>query len=148
MRYDSVYVEAFMDTIEILLNTYPAEITEFDNFYEDVMDQLEDTPYDSVITINADFFLIKGLEELKNAELRLAVIDRYRSESKTTYEVVSSTYPGYLRTLNDSAVTNHDLKHSVRIWTVAWKVMVSLIHRIPCLLTAWMSASSGHFTLF
>ena len=28
--FDSVYVEAFMDTVEILLNTYPVEITEFD----------------------------------------------------------------------------------------------------------------------
>jgi hypothetical protein len=108
--YDSVYMEAFMDTIEILLNTYPVDVTEFDNYYEDVMDQLEDTPYDSVITINADFFLIKGMEELKNAELRLAVIDRYRSESNTTYQVVSSAYPGYLHTLNDSAVTNHDFE--------------------------------------
>jgi hypothetical protein len=108
--YDSVYVEAFMDTVEILLNTYPIESAEFDTYYEDVMDQLEDTPYDSIITINSDFFLIKGLEELKNAELRLAVIDRYRSESNTTYETVSTTYPGYLHTLNDSAVTNQDFE--------------------------------------
>lgn len=108
--YDSIYVEAFMDTVETMLNTYPVEIAEFDNYYEDVMDQLEDTPYDSIITVNSDFFLIKGMEELKNAELRLAVIDRYRTESNTTYEVVSSTYPGYLRSLNDSAITNHDFE--------------------------------------
>lgn len=108
--FDSAYVEAFMDTIEILLNTYPDEITEFDNYYGDVLDQLEETPYDSIIIINADFYLIKGLEELKNAEIRLAVIDRYRSESNTTYEVVSSTYPGYLRSLSDSAVTNKDFE--------------------------------------
>ena len=108
--YDSVYMEAFMDTIEILLNTYPVNVTEFDSYFEDVLDRLQETPYDSVITIDADFFLIKGLEELKNAELRLAVIDRYRSESNTTYEVVSSTYPGYLHILNDSAITNHDFE--------------------------------------
>ena len=53
---------------------------------------------------------MKGLEELKNTELRLAVIDRYRSESNTTYEIVNTTYPGYLHSLNDSAVTNHDFE--------------------------------------
>ena len=108
--YDSVYAEAFMDTVEIMLNANSFESAEFDTYYEDVLDQLEDIPYDSIIALNSDFFKMKGLEELKNVELRLAVIDRYRSESNTTYGIVNTTYPGYLRSLSDSAVTNKDFE--------------------------------------
>jgi Secretion system C-terminal sorting domain len=108
--FDSMYMKAFIDTIEIMLNAYQFESAEFDDYYQNVLDDLEETPYDSVIAINSDFFLTKGLEEIKNAEIRLAVIDRYRSESSTTYEIVNTTYPGYLHTLNDSAITNQDFE--------------------------------------
>jgi hypothetical protein len=108
--FDSVYVEAFMDTVETMLNTYEFDVAEFDNYYGDVLNGLEETPYDSILTLNSDLFLMKGLEELKNVELRLAVIDRYRSESGTTYGIISTTYPGYLHSFNDSAVTNQDFE--------------------------------------
>jgi hypothetical protein len=108
--FDSAYVETFMDTIETILNTYQFESAEFDDNYGNILTDLEETPYDSIITVNSDFYLIKGLEEIKNAEIRLAVIDRYRSEGNTTYEIVTSTYPGFLHSLNDSAITNQDFE--------------------------------------
>ena len=108
--FDSLYVEAYMDTVEILLNTYEFEITDFNSYYEDVLNVLEETPYDSIILLNSNLFLSQGFEELKNAELRLAVIDRYRSNGNTTYNIVTNTYPGYLITLNDSGVVNQDFE--------------------------------------
>jgi hypothetical protein len=54
--------------------------------------------------------IIQGLEELKNAELRLAVIDHYRFDGKTTFNMVETIYPGYLLSLNDAGVDNQDFK--------------------------------------
>ncbi len=94
--FDDAYVEAYMDTLETMLSTYEFDIAEFDSYYGDALDVLEETPYDSIIALNSNLFIAQGLEEMKNAEFRLAVIDRYRSEGKLHLDIVSSTYPGYL----------------------------------------------------
>ncbi len=104
------YVEAFTDTVEMLLNAYEFDISEFNSYYEDVLDVLEETPYDSILVLNSKFFLVQGLEELKNAELRLAVLEHYRSVGSSTYNIVNTTYPGYLLSLNDSGVVNQDFE--------------------------------------
>jgi hypothetical protein len=104
------YVEAFTDTVETVLNTYEFDISEFDSYYEDVLSVLEETPYDSIIILNSKFFLAQGIQELKNAELRLAVLDHCRSEGSSTYDIVNTTYPGYLLSLNDSGVVNQDFE--------------------------------------
>jgi hypothetical protein len=108
--FDSIYVEAFLDTLETLLNTYEFEVTAFDDYYGHVLDSLEDTPFDSIITLNSNLLLYQGLQEIKKSELRLAVIDRYRSEGNTTYNIVNTTYPHYLHSLNDSGVINQDFE--------------------------------------
>ncbi len=108
--FEDAYIEAYLDTLEAVLNTYEFEAGEFDSYYEDVLDILEETPWDSLLVLQSRFFIIQGLEETKNAEIRLAVIDRYRSEASSTFEVVNSTYPGYLQVLNDSGVTNQDFE--------------------------------------
>jgi hypothetical protein len=102
-------VEACMDTIETLLGTYEFEMTAFDTYYEDVQNMLSETPYDSLLMLNSELSVIKGLDDLKNAELRMAVIDGYRANI-STYDNVVTTYPGYLAALNDSGVTNGDFE--------------------------------------
>lgn len=104
--FEDDYVEPFLDTIELLLDTYEFEVTEFDDYYDDVIYDLEDTPYDSMITLNSIVSLYQGLEELKNSEFRLAVIDRYRTNGSSTYPIVESIYPGYLSALDDIGVNN------------------------------------------
>jgi hypothetical protein len=47
---------------------------------------------------------------LKNSELRLAVIDCYRSEGNSIYNIINTTYPGYLVALNDSGIINMDFE--------------------------------------
>jgi hypothetical protein len=108
--FDSAYVEAYLDTLDILLNSSEFEVTEFNNYYDDVISALQETPYDSIITLNTDLFLYQGLQEIKNSELRLAVIDHYNSEGSSTFDIISSTYPGYLHTMNDSGIVNQDFE--------------------------------------
>jgi hypothetical protein len=108
--FDSTYVEAYLDTVDIMLSSYEFEAAEFDNYYEDVLSALEDTPYDSIIVLNSDLFLYQGLQEIKGSELRLAVIDHYRSEGSSTFNIISTTYPGYLHSMNDTGVVNQDFE--------------------------------------
>jgi hypothetical protein len=108
--FDSAYVEAYLDTLETLLNTYEFEVSEFDSYYEDVLGILEDTPYDSLIVLNTDLFLYQGLQEIKNSELRLAVIDHYNSEGSSTFQIISTTYPDYLQSMNDSGIVSQDFE--------------------------------------
>ena len=105
-------VESYMDTLETILNTFVFELPEFETYYEDALDILRETPYDSLITMNSDLSIIQGLDALKNSELRMAVIDGYRANI-STYDNVVVTYPGYLAALNDSGVTKRILNNSV-----------------------------------
>lgn len=108
--YDDQYVEAYLDTLETLLYAYEFEYVDFYDYYQEVIDSLEETVYDSIITLNSTLSFYQGLEELLNAELRLAVIDRYRSDENSTYNIVETTYPGYLLSLNDAGVTDQDFE--------------------------------------
>jgi len=108
--FEHEYIEAYMDTLETLLGTYEFEDIDFNDFYQNVIDDLEWTVYDSVIDVNSEISFFQGLEELKNAELRLAVIDRYRTDGKSTYNIVKTTYPGYLRSINDAGVSDQDFE--------------------------------------
>ena len=108
--FDSAYVEAYLDTVDIMLNSYEFEPAEFNSYYEDVSSALEETPYDSIIVLNSDLFLYQGLQEIKKSELRLAVIDHYRTEGSSTFNIISTTYPGYLHSMNDTGVVNQDFE--------------------------------------
>jgi hypothetical protein len=112
--FDSVYVAAYLDTVEAMLSTYDFEATEFNNYYDDVLSVLEETPYDSMIVLNTDLFLYQGLQEIKKSELRLAVIDHYNSEGSSTFNIISTTYPGYLKSMNDSGIVNQDFENFCR----------------------------------
>jgi hypothetical protein len=108
--FDSLYVEAYMDTVETILYEQEFKAEEFDNYYGDVLDILGDTPYDSIITFNSNLTFYQGLDEMKNSELRMAIIDRYRAAGNSTYDIINTTYPGYLQALNDTGVVNQDFK--------------------------------------
>ncbi len=103
--FEDHMVETCMDTIETLLNTYEFDMTEFESYYEDVLDILAETHYDSLVMLNSELSVIKGLDELKNSELRMALIDGYRSNT-STYDNIVVTYPKYLAAMNDSGITD------------------------------------------
>lgn len=108
--FDSSYIESYMDTVEALINNHEFIAKEFDNYYGDALDSLEQTPYDSIISLNSDFSTIQGFEEMRNSELRLAIIDRYLLNENSTWKILKATYSNYLLTMNDSGVVSTDFE--------------------------------------
>jgi hypothetical protein len=106
--FSDKYIKAYTDTLEKILGSYVFEAKEFDNYYEDAWKELEKTPFDSIININSDLTLMRGIKSMKNSEFRLATIDRCRSAGSTTFNIISTTYPGYLLKINSKGVNNAD----------------------------------------
>ena len=99
-----------MGAFETKLNAYAYDVTKFDDYYGDVSDELEETPYDSIISLNSQLTTFQGVAAVKNSEFRLAVIDRYLLSGSSTFNIVSTTYPGYLLTMSTKGVNNEDFK--------------------------------------
>jgi len=108
--FDSSYIKSFIDTVETVLLKYEFEAYEFDVYYEEALDEIDETPYDSVISLNFAITLLKTLEEMKNGDFRLAVIDGYSEGDFNTFESIQSGYFNYLTALNDSGITNNDFE--------------------------------------
>ena len=110
--YNNDYIEAYLDTVELELNAIDFKYNEHDFFnnYSDILTALEETPYDSIITSNYLLRMSLALDfDMKNAEFRLAAIDRYRSNTGT-YNILQTSYPGYVQWLNEAEVSNTDLE--------------------------------------
>jgi hypothetical protein len=97
--YDSVYQEKYLDTLEQIIYANTFNQDEFDVYYDSAVEILEETPYDSIIQVNTFLSYLQGQDALRGNELRLAVFDRYYSQAARTYDIVASTYPGYLETM-------------------------------------------------
>ena len=108
--FEDAYVEDFMDTLDTVLSTYEFEAVKFDSCYGDALDVLRETPYDSIIALYSDLYIIQGLEEMKNAEIHCTVIDHYGSEANSTFDIVNTSYPAYLQMLNDLEVADPDFE--------------------------------------
>lgn len=108
--FDKIYVKAYMDTLETVLATYEFDEGMFDTYYQEVMDSLGNTDYDSLIMLNINLSFYQGLRELKRDELRMAEIDRYRSDGNSTYNVLKTTYPGYVLNITDAGVSEQDME--------------------------------------
>jgi len=110
LGYDTNYVEAYMDTIETLLYATEFYPEDFEEYYSDVIDELEETAYDSILVLNAELSIYNGLDLILNHEFRLATLNSYRDNDSNTYNVVKTIYPNYLLTLNEAEVTDDDFK--------------------------------------
>jgi len=108
--YDNNYVEAYMDTLETILDELGDDPLEFENYYSDAVDSLTYTPYDSIILLNYILSEIQGEEEVKTDVFRMATIDRHRSNGKTTYNILKTIYPGYLQSLSELEVSDLDFE--------------------------------------
>lgn len=104
------YVKAYLDTLELLLyaNEFPED--EFGNYYNDVIDVLEETAYDSIIQQNYELSIYNGLDLILNHEFRLATLHSYVKGDGNTYQVVKSIHPNYLTKLNGLEVTDADFE--------------------------------------
>ena len=107
--YDNQYVQNYLDATETLLGTYTFTPEEFDTYYEQVQDSLSKTPYDSIIQSNYTLSMSLGFQRMKDDQLRMAVIDRYRSEGSSTFSILEATYPHYIAEMEGMGVIEADL---------------------------------------
>jgi len=102
-RFPKDYVEDYTDTLELLLGKYDFEPADFNIYYDLVQDSLEHTRFDSLMESTTVLTYSIGLGKAKDDELRLAVIDRYRSGG-STHSMLETMHPSYLNVMNDSGV--------------------------------------------
>lgn len=103
--YDDLFLQAFLDTFELLLDSYEFGIEAFDSIYGEVEDRLDDTRFDTLLRMNTNFYsFVNGMELLKEAEFRMAVIDQHREGNRSLFEVIQTTYPGYLSSMEPEGV--------------------------------------------
>ncbi len=108
--FDNGYIETYLDTVESVLSGYEFEDEDFNDNYDDVIEILEETTYDSIIGTNYVLLLYRALENMKNAEFRLATIDYYKTDGAGTYNILQTKYPGYVLGMNEAGVNNQDLE--------------------------------------
>jgi len=108
-------IEAYMDSLETVLSDLEFTAEEFSDYYSIVLDSLSKTPYDSIIKANQANAELEGYFRMKNNELRFAVLDRYRMEGNNTWDILSTTYPGYLQFYTEAGVSNQDIEEFCRI---------------------------------
>lgn len=100
-------IRTYTDSLEAILSRKAFDSAGFDQNYSDARDKLGDFPaFDSISNIISEINYSGGLYRIKRNELRLAVLQRNRNGSGTTYASVESTYPGYLAYMNANLVTN------------------------------------------
>jgi hypothetical protein len=114
--YGDDYMEAFLDTLDIVLEEYTFDENEFDNYYNEATGVLEETPYDSILRVNAAFSYLQGMERLKDFEFRLAVIDGHRQAELHTFEMVQTKYPGLLDAMQQGDVGEQDFGEFCRVF--------------------------------
>jgi hypothetical protein len=110
MGFDSTYVKTYLDTLELLLYANEFGEAEFDDYYNGVIDELEETAYDSIVQMNAELSLYNGLDLILNHEFRLATLGSFIEGDSNTYLEVKSVYTNYLLTLNSLEVTDADFE--------------------------------------
>lgn len=115
--YDDEFLADLLDTFEIMLECYEFGLEAFDSIYGEVEDLLDETRFDTLLRLNTNFFsFLNGLELLKEAEFRMAVIDQYREDKRTLFEVIQSTYPGYLASLEPEGVDGTNFEEFCQVF--------------------------------
>jgi hypothetical protein len=109
-------IESYMDTIQSIIASYPFDELEFENYYDDAQDALEDTEFELFINVTNDLFILELLKYMVNGEFRLAVFDRYLSDMTSTYQVLQTWYPNYISNMADLDVTEDDLEHFCHVF--------------------------------
>lgn len=107
--YDNIFIKDLLDTFEVVLDEYEFGPEAFDSIYGEVEDLLDETRFDTLLRMNTNFFsFVNGMELLKEAEFRMAVIDQYHEDKSTLFEVIQNTYPGYLASMEAEGVNGTD----------------------------------------
>lgn len=114
LGYDTLYQERFLDTLELVLNATAFEFDDFEDHYEEAIEALEASPYDSIISDNEALSFMNGFEIIKHHPFRLGVIDRYLEEKEGSFDVLQSRYPGFIKNLEEAEISEPDFHEFCR----------------------------------
>ena len=115
LDFNEKQVESFVDRIETILAGYEFEPGEIDDYYDQALEEIEENEeeFSEIMEVNSIKVMVEGYECLKRFELRKAVVDRYRSEGNSTFNIVKTDYPDFLTavlTNPELTVTENDFK--------------------------------------
>jgi hypothetical protein len=103
--FEENFIEAYMDTMQAMIDSLEFSVSSFDDYYEDAIDKLKSTEFETLSNFNNDLFILNILRLMKKATFRLAVFDSYLTDIGTIREIFDVRYPGYLSSLNWFGVT-------------------------------------------
>ena len=109
--FEHSFVEAYTDTLELLIYQNDLSQGDFEDFYQVAIDSLLGTRFDSVVNVHNKLFILIGYEEMKQAMFRLAVIDQSRREgSGSLFGMIQEKYPGYMTFVDSMAIPTADFQ--------------------------------------
>ena len=109
LGFNNDYIEAFLDTVETIIGANPIDVSLIEDYYDDAVEILENTPYDSIIRVNTACAYLMSIEDLKNYELRRAVVDHYK-EGIPTFQIIQTKYSNYPEPLYDEGGSEADFE--------------------------------------
>ncbi len=100
--YSNDELKALTDTIEALLALKEFDAWEFEDFYDDIIDELDfNSPFEEILASNSEVTSDIVIKNAKKDPFRMAVIDYYWSPGKTIYEIIINDYYSYYRSRFD-----------------------------------------------
>ncbi|HLO60750.1 MAG TPA: T9SS type A sorting domain-containing protein [Bacteroidales bacterium] len=111
--FNDLYIQAYLLTLQGQLDDKTWDInnfdSQFDTYYQAAIDSLSKTTYDTIILAINKYAPVRGIDEMKNADFRMAAIDHYR-KNQPTYQVIESGYGHYLAKINNDGYSNADFE--------------------------------------
>ncbi len=104
-------IKVYADSLEAGLGRQEFDQAGFESAYSNVRADLDEyPPFDSISGCVAYIAHYKGMYRIKKHDLRMAVLDRNRDGTGTTYAVVDSKYHSYLAFMNEKTVTDAEFE--------------------------------------
>jgi hypothetical protein len=96
---DGSRIESFMSALQSRMVFYaPWDDTDFTNAFRDAVEDIYEN--DTLMVQHYEFIAaVEGLTNMKNFDLRLAIIDRYLGAGETTFQILHDSYTDFLEGL-------------------------------------------------
>jgi hypothetical protein len=109
-HFENGHVKSYIDSIGSIIDTKEYSVSDFDDNYDDAVDNLKTGIYDSLWIMHDRLALLNGLDDIKDSQLRMAVIDHHRNLGIKTFNILKNSYPNYLKEVNNEGVGNTDFE--------------------------------------
>ena len=105
--FENEFIEEFYSELVREIQSYDVEVMDFNKAYDDAMDELGDTEqFENIVDTHLFLAYMESINRMLEFELRMAVVDRYRSGNKRTFDFIRTTYTGFLTAMYMHEVTD------------------------------------------